>query len=129
MHRRHATHVRAAIVTACAALVGFFLDPGSALAQCTPAVPASGQTVTCSGNPPSFSTTGLSSLTVNIVPGTSFNNPFSASTMNQIDVNNTFGNMQAVTFNAIGLLNFTTSGNINNGVTITNNTGTANINN
>ena len=123
------TRPRAATVAAVLLFAGLLLDPGSAVAQCTPSPPASGQTVTCSGNPSSFSTTGLSTLTVNIVPGTSFNGPFSASTMNQLDVNNNNGNMQAVTFNAIGLLNFTTLGNINNGVTITNNTGTANINN
>ena len=129
LERRETGPRRAASTGAAALLLGILLGPDPAIAQCNPPAPASGQTVTCSGNPSSFSTTGLSTLTVNIVPGTSFNGPFSASTMSQIDVNNTFGNMQAVTFNAIGLLNFATSGNIDSGVTITNNTGTANINN
>ena len=98
-----------------------------AVAQCTPAAPSSGGTVTCSGNPSGFTTAGLGTLTVNVQPNTSFNGPFSASTMSQIDVNSTNANFQAVTFNSIGLVNFNLSGgNVNNGITISNG-GSANI--
>ena len=49
--------------------------------------------------------------------------------MNQLDVNSTNSNMQSMTFNAIGLLNLgLSSGNINNGITITNG-GSASITN
>jgi len=105
------------------------LDPASALAQCTPGAPPSGGTVNCTGNPSSFATSGLSTLTVNVGPNASFNGPFSASTMNQIDVTSTNSNFQSVTFNAIGLVNFSlTGGNVNNGITITNG-GSANVTN
>ena len=135
-HGKGSTRLRAAAVAVAAPVLfaAFLLDPGSAVAQCTPATPASGQTVTCSGNPSSFSTTGLGTLTVNILSGTNFNGPFSASTMNQLDVNSTNSNLQSMTFNAIGLLNLGLSGgNINNGITITNGgsagiTNSANIN-
>ena len=135
-HGKGSTRLRAATVAVAAPVLfaAFLLDPGSAVAQCTPATPASGQTVTCSGNPSSFSTTGLGTLTVNILSGTNFNGPFSASTMNQLDVNSTNSNLQSMTFNAIGLLNLGLSGgNINNGITITNGgsasiTNSANIN-
>ena len=128
------TRLRTATVAVALLFAGFLLDPGSAVAQCTPATPTSGQTVNCSGNPSSFSTNGLSTLTVNILSGTNFNGPFSASTMNQLDVNSTNSNLQSMTFNAIGLLNLGLSGgNINNGITITNGgsasiTNSANIN-
>lgn len=92
-----------------------------AVAQCSPAAPTSGATVTCSGNPPGFTTSGLSTLTVNVQPNTNFNGPFSASIMNQIDVTSSNTNFQAVTFNGIGQVNFTLNGgNVNNGITITN---------
>jgi hypothetical protein len=85
--------------------------------------------VNCTGNPSSFATSGLSTLTVNVGLNTSFNGPFSASTMNQIDVTSTNSNFQSVTFNAIGLVNFSlTGGNVNSGITITNG-GSANITN
>ena len=89
-----------------------------AVAQCSPDPPTSGATVTCTGNPSGFTTSGLSFLSVDIVPGTNFNGPFSASVMNHLVVTNA-GNMQAMTFSAIGLLTLTTSGNINNGITVT----------
>jgi hypothetical protein len=84
--------VRTATIAALVLFLAFLLNPGSAVAQCTPAAPSSGQTVTCSGNPSSFSTSGLSTLTVNVQPNTNFNGPFSASTMNQLDVNSTSSN-------------------------------------
>ena len=101
--------------------------PAPAVAQCTPAAPSSGATVTCIGNPSGFTTSGLSTLTVNVQPNTSFNGPFSASIMNQIDVTSTNTNFQSLTFNTIGLVNLTLSGgNVNNGITISNG-GSANI--
>ena len=45
-------------------------------------------------------TTGLSTLTVDVLVGTNFNGPFSASVMNQLTVT-TAGNMQTTTFSAI----------------------------
>jgi len=107
------------------------LVPAPAGAQCTPAAPSSGGTVTCSGNPPGFTTSGLSTLTVNVLANTSFNGPFSASNMSQmIDVTSiSNSNFQALTFDNVGLVNLSLSGgNVNNGITITNG-GSANITN
>jgi outer membrane autotransporter protein len=86
-------------------------------AQCSPDPPTSGATVTCTGNPSGFTTTGLSTLTVDVLVGTNFNGPFSASVMNQLTVT-TAGNMQTMTFSAIDVLTLVTSGNVNNGITI-----------
>jgi outer membrane autotransporter protein len=127
LHRRKA--VRQAGMVGFGALVAMVAaGPDPAVAQCSPAAPTSGSTVTCSGAVPSFTTSGLGSLTVNIVPGTSFNGQFSASTMNLLSVSNNQGNMQAVAFDSIVTLNFTTSGNINSGLSITN-ASTANVTN
>jgi type V secretory pathway adhesin AidA len=110
-------------------LAGLLLDAGPAAAQCTPAAPSSGGTVTCSGNPSGFTTSGLGTLTVNVQPNTSFNGAFSALTMSQIDVLSSNANFQAVTFNGIGQVNFTLNGgNVNNGITISNG-GSASITN
>ena len=100
---------------------------GPAVAQCSPDPPTSGATVTCTGNPSGFTTSGLSTLTVNVQPNTSFNGPFSASIMSQIDVASTNSNFQSLTFNTVGVVNLTLSGgNVNNGITISNG-GSANI--
>ncbi len=129
LERRNTGRRRAASTGAAALLLGILFGPDPAIAQCNPPAPTSGATVTCSGNPSSFTTAGLSTLTVNIQSGTNFNGPFSASTMNQIDVNSINSNLQSMTFNSIGLLNLSLSGgNINNGITITNG-GSANITN
>ena len=53
----------------------------TALADCTPASPASGGTVVCNGNPNGFSTSGLGSLNVVIQQNTNLNGPFTASSM------------------------------------------------
>jgi hypothetical protein len=91
--------------------------PAPAVAQCSPDPPTSGATVTCTGNPSGFTTSGLSTLTVDVLVGTNFNGPFSASVMNQLTVS-TGGNMQTMTFSAIDVLTLVTSGNINNGLTV-----------
>jgi hypothetical protein len=64
----------------------------------------------CIGNPSGFTTSGLSSLTVNVQPNTSFNGPFSASIMSQIDVTGTNSNFQSRTLNTVGVVNLTLSG-------------------
>ena len=88
-----------------------------AVAQCSPDPPTSGATVTCTGNPSGFTTSGLSTLTVDVLVGTNFNGPFSASVINQLTVT-TAGNMQTMTFSAIDVLTLVTSGNVNNGITV-----------
>src|SRR5215218_4298544 len=98
-------------------LGALLLVASPAIAQCSPDPPASGDTVTCTGNPSGFTTTGLSTLTVDVLVGTNFNGPFSASVMNQLTVT-TAGNMQSMTFSAIDVLTLVTSGNVNNGITI-----------
>ena len=53
MHPR-IVHAPAATIVAAVPLAVFLFNPSSALAQCTPAAPVSGQTVNCSGNPRSL---------------------------------------------------------------------------
>ena len=124
---RHGKRSASACIGAGLLLGALPFVPAPAVAQCSPAAPTSGATVTCSGNPSGLHASGLSTLTVNVQPNTNFNGPFSASIMSQIDVNSTNSNFQSVTFNAIGVVNLTLSGgNVNNGITITNG-GSANI--
>jgi outer membrane autotransporter protein len=89
----------------------------SAMAQCVPDPPASGDTVTCSGNIPTYTTTGLNTLTIQVLGGTNFNGPFAASIMSQLSMVNQ-GNMQDLTFDTINNLSFENTGNINNGITL-----------
>ncbi|HWK64049.1 MAG TPA: autotransporter outer membrane beta-barrel domain-containing protein [Rhizobiaceae bacterium] len=91
--------------------------PTLAWADCEPANPSSGATVTCTGNPNGFSTDGLGSLTVNIVSGTNLNGPLTASNTGVLGITNA-GNLQSMTLTDNGAVTFTNSANINSGVTI-----------
>ncbi|MBW9114817.1 autotransporter outer membrane beta-barrel domain-containing protein [Rhizobium cauense] len=90
----------------------------SAFADCDPAVPASGQTVICNGNPAGYSSTAsLGTLTVDVVTGTNFNGPLTLSNIGSLGLTSA-GNLQSVTLDNNGIINFVNSGNINNGVAI-----------
>src|SRR5262245_29770596 len=86
-----------------ASIVGLICLPVAtpSLAACVPDPPSSGQTVTCTGNPSSFTSIGLTELNVDILTGTNFNGPINIS--------------------LTGLLNVTNAGNINGLITLANN--------
>lgn len=90
---------------------------GTARADCEPSPPASGDTVTCTGNPPGYSVSGLGSLTVDILQGTNLNGPFFASDIGILSVDNS-GNLQQVTLENNGSVDFISRSNINSGLEI-----------
>lgn len=92
----------------------------TALADCTPASPASGDTVVCNGNPSGFSTSGLGSLNVVIEQNTNLNGPFTASSMGALTVDHS-GNAQSVAINDATSLVFDNRGTINGGLTVSGN--------
>src|SRR4029450_9842311 len=114
---RHGKRSALACISAGLLLGALAFVAAPAVAQCSPDPPTSGATVTCTGNPSGFTTSGLATLTVDVLVGTNFNGPFSASVMNQVSVT-TAGNMQTMTFSAIDVLTLAISGNINNGLTV-----------
>jgi outer membrane autotransporter protein len=114
---RHGKRSALACISAGLLLGALAFVAAPAVAQCSPDPPTSGATVTCTGNPSGFTTSGLATLTVDVLVGTNFNGPFSASVMNQLSVT-TAGNMQTMTFSAIDVLTLAISGNINNGLAV-----------
>lgn len=95
----------------------FFPYTGTALADCTPTTPSSGDTVVCDGNPAGFTTTGLGSLNVQIQQGTNLNGPFTASTMGTLTVDSS-GNLQSVGITDVSRLVFDNRGTINGGLVV-----------
>lgn len=89
----------------------------TALADCTPASPASGDTVVCNGNPNGFSTSGLGSLNVQIEQNTNLNGPFTASSMGALTVDNS-GNLQGVTITDVSRLEFDNRATLNGGLAV-----------
>ena len=110
-HLRSTTAV-SAVLAACAGWV-----PQAAQAQCVPAAPASGDTVTCTGNQDTpYSVSNLVSLTVNVLAGANFNAAFSATNIGTL-IMTTAGNLNVTTFTNIGNLSLLfTGGNANNGI-------------
>ncbi len=108
---------RLGLATALIAALPAAAIPTRAWAECDPAAPTSGDTVECTGTSAGFTTNGLGSLTVDILSGTSFNGPFSASNTGVLGITNA-GNLQTITLTDNGIVTFTNSGNINNGLII-----------
>jgi outer membrane autotransporter protein len=101
-------------------ILSFFITL-PAFADCDPAIPTSGQTVTCTGNPSGYSSTAsLGTLTVDILSNTNFNGPLTLSNIGTLGVT-TAGNLQSVTLDNNGFITFVNSGNINSGLVITGN--------
>lgn len=101
---------------------GLLYTTQEATADCAPLPPVSGATIVCSGPVNStLSANGLSSLTVLIQPGASFNaNPALMMTaISSLTVVNNGGNLSRAEFNNIASLSFENSGNVNQGVAIT----------
>ncbi len=101
-------------------LVLLFPYTETALADCTPASPASGDTVVCNGNPSGYSTSGLGSLNVVIEENTNLNGPFTASSMGALTVDHS-GNMQSAVITDAGSLIFDNHATINGGLTVSGN--------
>ncbi|WP_204902990.1 hypothetical protein, partial [Microbulbifer mangrovi] len=89
--------------------------PSRVYADCQPARPSSGDTVTCSGSDPGFTARNLSDLTIDILPGASLNGPINAADIDTLTINNE-GILQSVSLLNIGLLNFDNAGAINQGL-------------
>ena len=109
------------ILTACLALIlTFYPAPDRALADCQPASPANGGTVTCSGNQDTaYSVSNLGSVTVNVAAGANFNNSFSATDIGLMSMTS-LGNLQALTFVRVGGLTLSLNGgNANGAITVT----------
>lgn len=92
----------------------------TALADCTPAAPASGDTVVCNGNPNGYSTSGLGNLNVVIEQNTNLNGPFTASSMGALTVDHS-GNMQSAVVTDVSSLVFDNHATINGGLTVSGN--------
>jgi len=95
----------------------------AAVAQCVPSPIAASGTVVCSGNINTTLTntvSPLSSVTVQILAGTNFNaNPsIVLSSIDSLNVVNSGGNLNAVSFSDIGALTFEHTGNLNGTVTV-----------
>ena len=103
--------------------------PQPAEAQCLPANPASGGTVTCSpdqnGN---YTVSNLDSLTVHILPGASINGTFVATGIGTLAFLNSGNTNGLATLSTTTSLVFQNSGVINQGLTITS-SGTSSITN
>ncbi len=92
----------------------------TARADCDPAVPVSGDTVICTGNPAGFSSNGQGDLTIDILSGTNLNGPLTLSNIGTLNAKSA-GNLQSVTLTDNGVATFENSGNINGGLVVVGN--------